>query len=247
MMHFWSWIPDQLKQTKSLPKIIEFEVLKLQRLTFTINALSLKLFLSNILPSNVRTDTTVVFSNMHFSTFCFNYKVQEFGLQEAYAHDRGTHSYVKQLMALPFLPAEKIETRFYRLQRRATTDSLKKFVQYVADNWIKSEIFPPTTWSVFMEAVRTNNDLEGWHNALNRRAKGKTHLPLYCLIQLLNKEASLVALQVRLVSDQKLRRHQRVTYKKMQKKLFCLWNEYHNGERNSKQLLEACAHLVNPV
>ena len=98
-----------------------------------------------------------------------------------------------------------------------------------------------------MEAVRTNNDLEGWHNALNRRAKGKTHLPLFCLIQLLNKEASLVALWVRLVSDQKLRRHQRVTYRKMQKQLFCLWNEYQNGERNSKQLLEACAHLVNPV
>ena len=182
-----------------------------------------------------------------FSTFCFNYKVQEFGLQEAYAHDCGTHSYVKQLMALPFLPAEKIETRFYRLQRRATTDSLKKFVEYVADNWIKSEIFPPTTWSVFMEAVRTNDDLEGWHNALNRRAKGKTHLPLYCLIQLLNKEASLLAMQVRLVSDQKLRGHQRVTYKKMQKKLFSLWNKYQNGKRNSKQLLEACAHLVNPV
>ena len=198
-------------------------MLKLQRLTFTINALSLKLFLSNILPSNARTATTViVFSNMHFSTFCFNYKVQEFGLQEAYAHDRGTHSYVKQLMALPFLPAEKIETRFYRLQRRATTDSLKKFVQYVTDNWIKSEIFLPTTWSVFMEAVRTNNDLEGWHNALNRRAKGKTHLPLYSLIQLINKEASLVALQVRLVSDQKLRRHQRVyvTYKKCRKSCF---------------------------
>ncbi|XP_044165526.1 uncharacterized protein LOC122949495 [Acropora millepora] len=87
--------------------------------------------------------------SFHFTQALWR-KVQEFGLQEAYAHDRGTHSYVKQLMAQPFLPTEKIETRFYRLQRRATTDSLKKFVQYVADNWIKSQIFPPTTWSVFM-------------------------------------------------------------------------------------------------
>ena len=46
------------------PRSIEtnkkFAVLKLQRLTFTINALSLKLFLSNVLPSNARTATTVI-------------------------------------------------------------------------------------------------------------------------------------------------------------------------------------------
>ena len=36
--------------------------------------------------------------------------------------------------------------------------------------------------------MRTNNDLEGWHNGLNRRAKGRAQLPLYILIQLLSKE-----------------------------------------------------------
>ena len=78
---------------------------------------------------------------------------------------------------LPFLPAEKIERRFNHLQRRATTEALKTFSQYVHDNWIISRTFPPATWSVYMEAVRTNNDLEGWHNALNRRAKGRAQLP----------------------------------------------------------------------
>ena len=112
-------------------------------------------------------------------------------------------------MALPFLPAEKIERRFSHLQRRATTEALKTFSQYVNDNWIISRTFPPATWSVYMEAVRTNNDLEGWHNALNRRAKGRAQLPLYILIQLLHKEAALVSLQIRLVSDRRLRRHQR--------------------------------------
>jgi len=76
-------------------------------------------------------------------------------------------------MALPFLPAEKTKKRFYQLQRRATVESLQKFTSYVEDNWITSQTFPPATWSVFMEAVRTNNDLEGWHNGLNRRAKRK--------------------------------------------------------------------------
>ena len=59
-----------------------------------------------------------------------------------------------------------------------------------------------------MEAVRTNNDLEGWHNGLNRRAKGRSQLPLYIFIQVLHREASLVNMQIRLVSDKKLKKLQ---------------------------------------
>ena len=137
-----------------------------------------------------------------------------------------------------------IEKRFYRLQRRATSDAIQKFTRYIEDNWITSQTFPPASWSMFMQAVRTNNDLEGWHNGLNRRAKGRSQLPLYVLIQLLQKEASLVSLQIRLVSDRRLRRHQRTTYRNMQKKLFGLWNDFEEGRKNSKQLLDACSHLV---
>ena len=135
---------------------------------------------------------------------------------------------------------------FNQLQQQATTEGLKKFANYVADNWFTSHTFPPTTWSVYKETVRTNNDLEGWHNGLNRRAKGKSNLPLYVLIQLLHKEAALVSLQIRLVSERRLWRHQCTTYKNMQKRLFSLWQQYEEGEKNSKQLLEACSHLVNP-
>ncbi|CAH3187553.1 unnamed protein product [Porites evermanni] len=93
-------------------------------------------------------------------------KVQELGLQKAYNRDRGTYEYTRKMMALPFLPAETIERRFNHLQRRATTKAMKTFSQYVNDNWIINRTFPPATWSVYMEAVRTNNDLEGWNNAL---------------------------------------------------------------------------------
>ena len=36
-------------------------------------------------------------------------------------------------------------------------------------------------------AIRTNNDIEGWHNALNRRASGQCGLSLYSLIELLDR------------------------------------------------------------
>jgi hypothetical protein len=44
-------------------------------------------------------------------------------------------------------------------------------------------------------------------NALNRRAHGKQNLPFYLLINLLHKEASLASLQIRLVSEKKMKRN----------------------------------------
>ena len=54
-----------------------------------------------------------------------------------------------------------------------------------------------------MMAVHTNNDIEGWHHALNRRAAGRWHMPFYLLIDLLHREAKLSALQIRLVEAKK--------------------------------------------
>ena len=173
--------------------------------------------------------------------------MQELGLTEAYRQDRGTHEYIRRILALPFLPADKIKRRFKHLQEQASVRLLKKLCAYIDDNWISSTTFLPTSWSVYEEAVRTNNDLEGWHNGLNRRAKGRAQLPLYILIQLLSKEATLVNLQIRLVSDKKLKRYQRTAYKTMQKRLFTLWKQHEDGEKNSKELLEACSHLVKPL
>lgn len=176
---------------------------------------------------------------------CF--QVQERGLQEAYKQDRRTNEFLQKLMALLYLPADKITRRFKHLKREPNVHAVRKMCKYIKENWINSKFFPPTSWSMFKQVVRTNNDLEGWHNGLNRRAKGKAQLPLYTLIKLLHEEALLVNLQIRLVSDRRLKKHHRTTYKKLQKRLFVLWQEYDDDKKNAKELLEACSHLVKPI
>ena len=95
----------------------------------------------------------------------------------------------------------------------------------------KSVNFPVT-------AIRTNNDVEGWHNGLNWRAQGKVHLPFYLLIELLKKEADLVNLQMRLVTDQKLKRIQRKQYREPQSKLMGQWEDYASNRKSVFQLFE---------
>ncbi|KAH3869882.1 hypothetical protein DPMN_033055 [Dreissena polymorpha] len=59
-------------------------------------------------------------------------------------------------------------------------------------------LWPIDSCCVFGRSIRTNNDCEGWHHRLNRRAK-KGNLPFCLLLQLLCKEAKLLNTQVRLV------------------------------------------------
>ena len=119
-------------------------------------------------------------------------QVQELGLQVAYTEDQGTYGWIRKLLALPFLPYTEITTQFERL-RLGAEGPRKGLAEYIASQWIYNTIFPVKDWSVFMQPIRTSNDIEGWHNTLNRRASGRSSLPFYLLIQLLNQEARLVA------------------------------------------------------
>ena len=89
--------------------------------------------------------------------------------------------------------------------------------------------------------------MEGWHNALNRRAGGQCNLPLYYLIDLLDREAKLTALTIRLISERKLKRMQHKTYRHLQPKLFEYWEQYDNEQKTASQLLKVCTHLNGPT
>ena len=149
------------------------------------------------------------------------------------------------MLALPLLPDTEIRPMFNRLQRQVPVP-LQTFTEYVSSNWINGTTWSSSDWTVFKKAVRTNNDIEGWHHGLNRRASGRGQLPLYLLIQLLQKEAKLTVLQIRLVLDRKLKRIQRRKYRDLQTKLFGLWDEYEANVRSAKRLLKACSYLNAP-
>lgn len=63
-------------------------------------------------------------------------------------------------------------------------------VAYIKETWITSRMWPPTSWSVFGQSVRTNNDVEGWHHGFNTKAKQQ--MPFYQLTSQLYEEAAQV-------------------------------------------------------
>ena len=119
--------------------------------------------------------------------------MQELGLQVAYSSDNAVYTYIRKLMALPFLPQHEIQPMFVRLRLQAQTQPL---VDYIRRQWIENTMFPPKDWSVYRQPIRTSNDIEGWHNALNRRAGGQCGLSLYSLIELLDREVKLITIRL---------------------------------------------------
>jgi len=69
----------------------------------------------------------------------------------------------RQTMTLPFLPADVIADEFQTLHTASDDPWVAQHLQYMECQWISSTTWPPTTWSVFHQPVRTNNDVEGWH------------------------------------------------------------------------------------
>ena len=96
---------------------------------------------------------------------------------------------------------------------------------------------------LYQQAIRTNNDIEGWHNALIRRASGQCGLPLYSLMQLLDREARLTPATIRLVLDKKLKWVQWKQYPNLQARPFNSWEKFERKEKTAALLLTTCSHL----
>lgn len=93
----------------------------------------------------------------------------------AYTSDDRVYRYIRKLMALPFLPFQEIMPMFVRPR----VEPLRDLVDYIKRQWIENSIFTPKEWSVYRQTILSNNDVKGWHNALNRSAGGQCGLPLY--------------------------------------------------------------------
>ena len=155
----------------------------------------------------------------------------------------------RRLMALPLLPAEHIPSAFRHLHNAMPSnvdDRLHRLVAHVDETWVSSRLWPASSWSAFQSSIRTNNDVEGWHNRLNQQAR-RGKLDLYQLATLLFREADFVSVQCVLVSECRLRRDHRKRYNRVQGRLDKYWTAYSAGELTTSALLKNCSYVYGPA
>ena len=94
-------------------------------------------------------------------------KLGELGLLRLYQRSSSSNLFCRKLMALPFLTSACIPGAFFELKRLCESHAgLTQFCSYIERQWIVNDFYHPARWSMFMKEMRTNNDLEGWHQHL---------------------------------------------------------------------------------
>ena len=96
-------------------------------------------------------------------------QVQRLGLQAEYEEDQFIRRSARSLMALAFLPEDKI-----------------------TPTWMTGP-FPMDMWNVHQATTRTNNMVEGWHSKLNKYVR-RLHPNVHQLIKELQKEQAMTQL-----------------------------------------------------
>ncbi|KAJ8298550.1 hypothetical protein KUTeg_023893 [Tegillarca granosa] len=116
-------------------------------------------------------------------------------------------------------------------KKKLRSHNFKKLTSYVHGTWMTSTVWMVEHWTVFMTATRTNNNVEGRHNRLN------TKVTKHNFRSTVLKEAKLLLVQCKMVSEEKLQRHQRKHTRQLQYQLFQLWDQNVAAEITDSQLL----------
>jgi hypothetical protein len=66
---------------------------------------------------------------------------------------------------------------------------------------------------------------------------------MYILFVLLHKDARLLPIQLKMVTEGKLWRYQRKKTKELQHRIFALWDKYSEEEITVNQLLKKCGKI----
>ena len=92
----------------------------------------------------------------------------------------------------------------------------------------------------YQRFVRTNNDVEGYHQRLNKKCHDD-HPPLYFLIKLLHNEAEKVNFDCKLVSSQTVKVTRRKESTDRNSHLKKLWDAYDEGDITEEDLPRAAS------
>lgn len=166
----------------------------------------------------------------------------------------------KQLMALNLIPWQKVSKCFKNLViqakdlplKRSEREKLFRLFKYVKYYWIDCNTWPPSTWCVYMQSIRTNNDTEGWHTRLHKLAGllNQSGMNFYTLVELLYHDANSLDLNLKLLFQHRSLRRQRPSSRLVNGKIFSLWeafNSYSEDRISSVELLEKLSkvHCAN--
>ena len=180
----------------------------------------------------------------HFTQAVFR-RIIIIGLKDQYWKDAGTRYLCKQCMSLPLIPTEHVPLVFPELKRRLLASEvtlLHQLVPYTENTWING-MWNPSNWGQFDQAIRTNNDVEGFHNKMNHICQ-KPNVEFSTLVKELHKEAGFIHTTAVRVFTGETTRKRKPAQVARQDKLNSLWDQLRNKKIDGLRVVEKAAGMI---
>lgn len=182
-------------------------------------------------------------------------RIQNEGLSNLYRDDENIKLYSKMLIAMSFVPPEDVGSAFDELSE-SRPDNLQNVYDYWEDNYVgrlrrnrrANPLFPITMWNMRGRVAdgmpRTNNSVEGWHNAF-QSSVACHHPTIYTLVDHFRREQDLTEqtisrIQSGITSSQAASKSK---YAQLSRRLAAILPTY--AGRDLKDYLRAVSHNID--
>ena len=184
----------------------------------------------------------------HFNQAIFRKILSLKGLKRQYRRDPGTERLCRHLMSLPYLPEELIMEQFIRVEKElqeSVVPGLHELATYMRSTWIEGRMWTPTDWCQHGQQIRTNNNVEGYHNGLNQRVQ-TANTPFYGLTEKLHNEAVTVCRTVKQMYRGEITRRRKDATLARQKTLTTMWADLKSHTISPKTVLKKVSRMMTP-
>ena len=184
----------------------------------------------------------------HFNQAIFRKILSFSGLKRQYRKDPGTQRLCRHLMSLLMLPSEFIMAEFIRIEKElleSVVPGLPELATYMRSTWLQGRMWKPTDWCQYGQQIRTNNNVEGYHNGLNQRVM-QANKPFYGLVENLHNEANTVCRTVGQMYRGEVTRKRRNATLVRQDTLTTMWDELNKHKISPKTVLEKVSRMMTP-
>lgn len=176
-------------------------------------------------------------------------KTQKLGLTDAFKNNPEIARFIRQLMAIPFLPASLIYPTYSLIPTPTleNTEAVKltKLKKYVKKHWLIQT--PPEELSIYELNIATNNGAESYHSKLKARIR-TSHPRIWTFMSYINEIILDVDNDIgRFRSGKEITRTRKTTSVRNEEQRASLKHKLSVGEFTPWQFLQAISHTIGSV
>ena len=176
-------------------------------------------------------------------------KTQKLGLSQSFKNDAHISKFIRQLMAIPFLPAALIAPTFTLIEIPAVPTEdvprLEKLMKYFKKRWLHQ--ISPEELSIHDITISTNNGAESYHSKLKSRIRCN-HPRIWTFITKLNEIIQDTDNDIRrLYQGREISRQRCKTDIKNEEQRIVFKQKLSDGQINPWEFLQSMSHTVGNI